>query len=559
MAVASLFEDLLDQFRIEQQLAEKRYTDLYRAYDVDEDRPVRLDIVRPGIADDNGFVGRFTHRARAVAQVRHPNIAPLYHIGKTPDGLPYVAQAHVDGLPLAHRLEQLAQRATPVNTGYALKLVRQLADALVLAERLELFHYDLQPDNVWLKNVALPTDDSLLLLDLFVPADRRAIAAPEATTERAAYLSPEQRAGREITAASHVYSLGVLLYRLLAGRVPEGPVGQPEATWGRLLGRATSLERERPGLHPLTYALVYRCLRREPGRRFDSVEEFLAGLTAALAAEEATVGLGKAAPARWSLSWLLPILVLALILVAGAAAARGWRNQPPPADPVQAAAEPSATIFAVVVAPTDAVISSAAATPTLAEEPATVEATDPSPAPPTTEPTAAPATATDSPPPTVTPTPRAEPTQVPVVFVALNLVNLRRGPGLNFGLLGGVRNDEALTVLAWNNDAQSPWYLVATSDQRVGWISGQVVRSEDQATLAAAPVAATLPPTPFPTSTPPPTPTATPPIVLVTSTAEPGDDPGNPGGGGGGEEPSPTDEPAPTEPPEPTLTPPPLP
>ena len=124
--------------RQEQRLAEKRHTDLYRAYDVDEDRLVRLDIVRPGPAEDNAFAGRFVNRARAVTQLRHPNIAPIYHIGKTADGHPYVAQAYVDGIPLSQRLDELARRETQVNALYALKLVRQLADALVLAERLEL-------------------------------------------------------------------------------------------------------------------------------------------------------------------------------------------------------------------------------------------------------------------------------------------------------------------------------------------------------------------------------------------------------------------------------------
>ena len=187
MAVASLFEELLDQYKIEQRLAEKRHTDLYRAYDVDEDRLVRLDIVRPGPAEDNAFAGRFVNRARAVTQLRHPNIAPIYHIGKTADGHPYVAQAYVDGIPLSQRLDELARRETQVNALYALKLVRQLADALVLAERLELLHHDLQPDNVWLKNVALPSDESLVLLDLFIPTDRR----PPPADDRDAYRPPE--------------------------------------------------------------------------------------------------------------------------------------------------------------------------------------------------------------------------------------------------------------------------------------------------------------------------------------------------------------------------------
>ncbi len=257
---------------------------MYQAYDVDDDRLVRLDVVHAGLAEDSAFAGQFISRARALAQVRHSNIAPILHVGKTTGGAPYVTQAASDGSPLSHRLEQLAQRTTPVNSIYALKLIRQLADALLLAERLEIFHYDLQPDNVLLKNVTRPTDDSVVLIDLFIPAERPTRAAPE-DTPNAAYLSPEQRAGRAVTAPSHVYSLGAMLYRLLAGHLPGGSVSMGDTVINRTFGRATALERERgdPPRRPIpgrarrcakTRAAVSQtieafrgCSRRRAGRR----------------------------------------------------------------------------------------------------------------------------------------------------------------------------------------------------------------------------------------------------------------------------------------------------
>jgi hypothetical protein len=562
MAVASLFEELLDQYKIEQRLAEKRYTDLYRAYDVDDDRLVRLDIMRPGPAEDIAFAGRLVNRARAVTQLRHPNIAPIHHIGKTADGRPYVAQAHIDGIPLAQRLEDLARRETQVNPLYALKLVRQLADSLMLAERLELLHHDLQPDNVWLKNVALPSDESLVLLDLFIPTDRR----PPPSDERDAYRPPEQHAGREVSAAGHVYSLGVLLYHLLSRELPAGPVTFQEATLGRLRARSSSLERVRPGLSRQTYDLVERCLRREPGRRYESIEAFLVALDGALDAEETRLSLGADRPAetRRALGWLLPLLILVLVVAAAALAAR-WQRQ------TAALAAPTST---VVVAAASATM---AARPTTA--PPTAAPTEllaaaqlsptPTTAPLAAEPTAADsltvaptATAPATTVPTATPSPTAEPptgapTRVPVVRVTLNQVNLRRGPGVVFNTVGSLRSGDTLQVLAWNDDRQNPWYLVLTADQRLGWVSAEVVEAEDANALAAVPVAATLPATPFPTATLSPSPTATASVVIVAPTAEPADD--DPGDGDPGDpEPPPTAEP--TEPAtEPTPSPPPLP
>lgn len=562
MAVASLFEDLLDQYKIEQHIAEKRYTDLFQAYDVDDDRPVRIDVLRPGYAEDAPFAGRFVNRARALAQVRHSNIAPVLHIGKTSDGAPYVAQAAVDGYPLSYRLEQLAQRNSPANPIYALKLIRQLADALLLAERLEIFHHELQPDNVLLKNVTLPTDDSVVLIDLFIPAER-STRAPASAADAVAYLSPEQRAGREVTAAGHVYSLGAMLFRLLAGKMPPGPVTMRDTAVARVFGRATALERERGDLSFATYALVERSLRKDPRGRFSTLESFIEALDGALAAEEIRLGsaTSRARTAeRRPLAWLLPLLILVLLLAVGGVAARNLVERGVTLGEAIASPEPNRTTAAG--AETPAAPPTRGATQQPSPTPGTINVVIP-PAEPTATPTEPAATHTPEPSPTATATaestqtsaatPSREPALVRVMF---NLVNLRRGPGVGYALQGSVAGGEMLEVLAWNDDEENPWYLVLTGDGRIGWIAATVVQPASDSALAAVPVAATLPPTPLPVFTATPTPTAAA-IFTLTPTIDSGD---SGGGGGGGIEPpqEPTDEP--TEPPEePTRTPPPLP
>lgn len=566
MAVASLFEDLLDQYKIEQHVAEKRYTDLFQAYDVDDDRLVRLDVLRAGFAEDPTFAGRFVNRARALAQVRHSNIAPVLHIGKTSEGVPYVAQGAIDGYPLSYRLDQLAQRNTPANPIYALKLIRQLADALILAERLEIFHYDLQPDNVLLKNVTLPTDDSVVLIDLFIPAERSARASHSGVAaQSSAYLSPEQRAGREVTAAAHVYSLGAMLFRLLAGKVPSGPVTMRDTFVARVLGRATALERERGDLSFATYALVERSLRKDPRGRFSTIESFVEALDGALAAEEVRLGsaAGRAQAAeRRPLVWFLPLLALVLLLAVGGVAARNLIDRGVSLGEVIASPEAGQETVAVSAPQT------ATAPPTrgTTQQPsATVAAVDVV-APPvdaTATPTAPAATHTPEPSPTATATSGVTPTpdalaspEPPLVRVMFNLVNLRRGPGVVYPLQGSVAGGELLEVLAWNDDEENPWFLILTEEGRIGWIAATVVQAVSEEALAAVPVAATVPPTPQPAFTATPTPT-----VVLVFTLTPTLDSGDPGGGsGGGIEPpqEPTD--APTEPAEePTLTPPPLP
>lgn len=557
MAVASLFEDLLDQYKIEQLIAAKRYTDLFQAYDVDDDRLVRLDVVHAGLAEDSAFAGQFISRARALAQVRHSNIAPILHVGKTTGGAPYVTQAAIDGSPLSHRLEQLAQRTTPVNSIYALKLIRQLADALLLAERLEILHYDLQPDNVLLKNVTRPTDDSVVLIDLFIPAERPTRAAPE-DTPNAAYLSPEQRAGRAVTAPSHVYSLGAMLYRLLAGHLPGGSVSMGDTFINRTFGRATALERDRGDLSPATYALIDRSLRKDPRGRFPTIEAFVAALDDALAAEEVRLGsaAGNRAPAdARPRPWIFALLVLALLLAVGAVAARNLVDRTPTAGP---AATPTAgqTLMAVV----------ASLTPVATDEPTAIPATATADeAAPAAQDTAVPEPTLASPSPTPTALPTAAlPTatlEQPLVRVIFNLVNLRRGPGVTFATMGSVAGGELLEVVARNDDEADLWYLVVTADQRVGWIAEEVVQVTSVEALQDVPVAATIPPAPIilPTATVTPTPTVIAPFT-VEPTIDPDDDNGGVGGGGTSEPPPPpTAEPTETPGEPPTLTPPPLP
>lgn len=536
MAVASLFEDLLDQYKLEQHIAEKRYTDLYLAYDIDDDRPVWLDIVRDSYAEDHLFVDQFINRARALARIRHPNINQVLHIGKAAGGAPYVAQTVVDGYLLTHRLEQLARRQTPANPIYALTLTRQLTDALLLAERLGIFHYDLQPDNVLLKNVALPTDDTVVLVDLFIPSNEASHA--RTGTDQSAYLSPEQRRGKEVTAASQVYSLGVLLYRLLVGELPYRSVAKSGMAIDRLFGRAGALERQRPDLAPATRRLIDRSLRKNPRRRYPTVEAFATDLDGALAAEELRLGAAvRPEPVeRRPLAWIAIFLALALFLAMGAVAMNSLSGNDgrmqisnPPLSGTGAAA--------IVIGATRTQTPPPPESPSPTERPPdeeptigagapagemTIQATGPS-ATVTPEPTSTP-----SPIPTLEATAAATSEPAPLrVRVTYNLVNLRRGPGVIFPTMGSVRGGEMLEVIAWNDDLRNPWYLVITGDQRVGWIAATVVQTEEPDAIASIPVAATLPAAPTPGVTSEPT------IgFMMTATIQPTTGAGDLGGGG---------------------------
>lgn len=560
MTVDDLVVNLIDQYKVELLLAAKPYTDHYLAYDVDDDRSVTLDVLRVD-STPGGFAAQFVSRARAIAQIRHPNILRIHTVGRTSADQPYVAQAQLDAYPLSQRLEQLAARPGSVNTIYALKLVRQLADALLLATRLDLLHYDLRPQNVLLKNVALPTDDVLVLTDLFIPFERRNWNASDEAVELVAYLSPEQRAGKDIDAASHVYSLGVLAYHLLAAVPPAGPTHAHDVVLRRLTAGGTPLERLRSGLALETVELVDRALRHDPRQRYESIEAFVLALEEALLAEELLVSPAAlpAAPPRRRLWTLLTIVVLlALSIVAALTGARliGSQTATPTAALIAeggAAGEPPLGTTPATAAPqggdeAPAVVPPPPATAT-EPAPATEQATL------TTEPSATatpPATATDSP--TATPTatatatrPPPSPTAEPRVRTDQNSVFLRRGPGTNYLIIGTLLQGQDALVLARFGEGENTWFEVRTAEGQTGWLSASIVELGDGHATGAIPTASVIPPTPVPTATP--SPTATPTAVATPTLASPG----------GGEDGGPESPPQPTQPaPEPSRTPPPL-
>jgi serine/threonine-protein kinase len=547
MTVDNLVVNLIDQYKVELLLAAKPYTDHYLAYDVDEDRSVTLDVLRVGNTPA-GFAAQFVSRSRAIAQIRHPNILRIYSVGRTEAEQPYVAQTALDAAPLSERLEQLAARPGSVNTIYALKLVRQLADALILATRLDLFHYDLRPQNVLLKNVALPTDDVLVLTDLNVPFERKPWTGNTGVDDLAAYLSPEQRAGKEIDAGSHVYSLGVLAYHLLAATLPSGPTRGHEVVLRRITDGGSALERARPGLTPETYELVDRALRQDPRQRYDSIETFVLALEQALLAEELRVGaagIPVSAPTRRSWTLLTLLVLVALGAVAALTAAWLGGNQPlatatPPAivaGPLDTAAVtapgsgdgsggayPAPTVPATATADAAGVVAPLLmASSTATSEPATAAATmTPSPS---ATPTATPSATTTPAPPTATAEPR--------VAVGLNAVFLRRGPGTNYVQISTLGQGEEAVVTARFGEGEATWFEILTADGRTGWLSAGVVEWIAAQSPETVPTAASIPPTPVPTNTP--TPTVTPTVPATPTLPPPG-----PGGNGGSPPPQPT-------------------
>ncbi len=230
------------------------------------ERTAAVKLVRRGM-DTDFILRRFRTEREILAGLDHPNIARLLDGGSTAEGLPYFAMEYVEG---RHLLEACEAREWGERERIGLFL--QVCDAVGYAHRHLVVHRDLKPSNILVTEEGSPK-----LLDFGLARLLQPDAGPSRERTETMfrlltpdYASPEQVRGERITTAADIYSLGVVLYHLLAGRGPYRTTGSAEA-----IARAVcDQEPERPGLARDLDNIILMALRKEPERRYDSVGAF---------------------------------------------------------------------------------------------------------------------------------------------------------------------------------------------------------------------------------------------------------------------------------------------
>ncbi|MCB9432770.1 MAG: protein kinase [Ardenticatenaceae bacterium] len=539
MDVQDFFEQPLDdRYRLEELIAEKKYITSYIAYDTQKEQTVAIDFLKAEYAKNKDFVTHYTERINVLAQITHPNLPSVLALGKLPNGSPYTVREYVAGYPLTERLDQLAKQGLPVYSIYALRIIRQVAEALAKLEQVKLFHYALAPENILLKTFTVKSDDAVVVLDLGIPTSITQILSfsTNGNSSHTAYLAPEQTKQEPIDGRSHVYALGVMLYELLTGQLPSKLEGSWEPLVRQVVRGRTALEKARGDLTHETYALVDKCLRREPWQRFPTIEAFIEVLDKAIMAEDVrmrTISDTVFVPRRNQRPFIIIALSLIVVVAVGSTfLLRGLSgNEPPPTRSINAAALSTPLVESIIMPPTATPTSEASATATNAA--AVVEATPSATA--TSELTPSPtAILTPSPSPTVT----ASPTPQPRVRVVFSSISVRTGPGTHYDTVAFMEEGETAVIIG-RSDNQEIWYNIQLDNGSTGWVASSVTEIEGGADPLTIPVAATIPPSPTPTATPTATPT-----IIPTATLETDD-----GGSGGG---SPKPQPSSTPPPLPT-------
>lgn len=321
------------RYRIERPLGRGGMASVYLARDSELDRLVALKILAEELGGDEQFRRRFLREARLAARLSHENVVQVYDAGEEANR-PFIVMEFVPGTTLAEMLS----RAAPLPVSSATWIAHQAALGLQSAHEAGLVHRDVKPQNL------LVRDDGIVKITDFGiarAAELSRVTQLGTVLGTAAYLSPEQARGDEVTASADIYALGAVLYEMLTGRPPFEFATLVELAEKQRDGVVTPVRDLVPSVPDDVEALVMRCLAREPRFRPASASEVARALEPRSVSESSptVVAETRPLPARRSRSipgrsawlWIGAAAVVAAIAAAiGLAKIGGSTSSSPP-------------------------------------------------------------------------------------------------------------------------------------------------------------------------------------------------------------------------------------
>lgn len=254
-----------DRYEFQKKLGQGGMGAVYKARDRRLGRDVALKFIRGG---DPNLVMRFLQEARAQARIDHPHVCKVYEVGEV-EGKAYIAMQFVDG-------QSLHRAAKELSLTEKVLLMRQVAEAMHEAHRLGIIHRDLKPDNIMVERL---TDGTMspVVMDFGLAreaGDNRGLTESGAVMGTPAYMAPEQARGdvRTLDRRADVYSLGATLYDLIAGVPPFDAQSVVDVLLQVMNEDAVPLRTRLPSVPADLETIVMKCLRKEPGARYDSAK-----------------------------------------------------------------------------------------------------------------------------------------------------------------------------------------------------------------------------------------------------------------------------------------------
>lgn len=250
---------------------------VYKAHDVLLNRNVAVKVLRQQFVGDDEFVRRFRREAQSAAALSHPNVVSIYDVGQE-DETHYIVMEYVDG----HNLNEIIQERAPLQTDEAIRIAIQICDALDHAHQNHIIHRDIKPHNILIGN-----NGRVKVTDFGIA---RAVTSTTITQTGSVvgsvhYFSPEHAKGINTGEKSDLYSLGIVLYQMLTGRLPflgESPIS---VALKHLQETFEEPREVNPHIPQSVENVILKAMRKNPAERYGSAKEMLADLDSCLRPE----------------------------------------------------------------------------------------------------------------------------------------------------------------------------------------------------------------------------------------------------------------------------------
>ena len=308
-------------------------------------KAVVVKVLLENSARNEWTVQKFLQEKEALARVDHPGVVGVLDTGELPTGKPYIVMQFVDGVSLR---TAISETTTGMDLERIAELVKQIGSALSAVHNKRIFHRDLKPENIMVQSLG-HGGEQVKIVDFGIAKIKESVIAPSTVTGAATagtlvYMSPEQLYGLKVTAASDIYSFGVIVYEMVTGRRPFNPDGVAHLADLQRQGVTVLPSHLRPRLPKEAEMLILKAVSVEPKDRPPEAAEFGETLADALLSEgetmkpalESTLPATLISPSQtlerpvenvdrsWRAAFTVASIVLGLTLLSGAAAVVWW-------------------------------------------------------------------------------------------------------------------------------------------------------------------------------------------------------------------------------------------